>query len=73
VVTRFKNKTDYTVRSFSDLERLNNEQRVEVEHFKFFGESDKCTDSLRILLENCKAIHAHLEAVGERVTSPPVR
>jgi len=66
-ITFFDIKTNYTIGSFADLGRLNEEQKVEIEAWDFFSESSKSTKPLTTLHENARAIHTQLTRALEHV------
>jgi hypothetical protein len=66
-------KTNYSVQSFADLGRLNEEQKVEMEGWAFLGEMSKATEPLTVLHDNARVIHVQLTRALEHVQDTPSR
>ncbi len=72
-VDLFNHKTDWYVRTFADLGRLNADMRVHVAKWAFFEESPKCTKPLQTLLENARAIQVLTQHAASTVSDQASR
>jgi hypothetical protein len=66
----FRLKTNFIVKSFEDVVRLNDAQKEEVDQFSFFGESVQSRPALLILYENTLSLNMLLEETLATMLNP---
>ena len=66
----FNLKTNFSVKSFEDIVRLNNAQKNEIEKYSLFGEALLSKPALKILYENTIVLNKLLNEIFDETLNP---